>query len=186
MLRVIRNHRRAAYGHTRRLREARRSHRCRSTTRAARTSASLTPPRRAWDRAIELGQDARLPQCAVDRHCADRHHRSRHGLRHDRHRAGLRAREVQEAGRRRLLQDHQPRRSRSAAYARLSRERDRRDRRPMPWVTARCKQAPAINVSTLKARGFTDEALAKIEAGLWTPRSTSSSCSTGGRSARSS
>src|SRR5690606_20834812 len=30
------------------------------------------------------------------------------------------------------------------------------------------KQAPAINVSTLKTKGFTDEAIAKIEAGLGT------------------
>ena len=37
----------------------------------------------------------------------DRHDRPRHGLRHHRHRAGLRAGQVQEARRRRLLQDHQ-------------------------------------------------------------------------------
>ncbi len=50
---------------------------------------------------------ARLPQRPGDADRADRHDRPRDGLRHDRHRARLRAREVQEAGRRRLLQDGQ-------------------------------------------------------------------------------
>ena len=66
-------------------------------------------------------REARLPQRAGDRHRADRHDRPRHGLRHHRHRARLRAGEVQEARRRRLLQDHQPRRAGRAARARLPR-----------------------------------------------------------------
>ena len=93
-------------------------------------------PRQAPDRGRQarLGprprarREPRLPQRAGDRRRADRHDRPRHGLRHDRHRARLRAGEVQEAGRRRLLQDHQPGRARRAAHARLSPERDRRDR----------------------------------------------------------
>ena len=36
----------------------------------------------------------------------------------------------------------------------------------MPSATARSPTRPAINVSTLKAKGFTDEALAKVEAAL--------------------
>ena len=135
MLRVMRNHRRAAYGE--------------------RTGyeAMTTPPvpldhkanpdqklaehaKRAWDRALDARAGARLPQCAGDRGGADRHHRPRHGLRHHRHRAGFRAGEIQEARRRRLLQDHQPRRAGSPARARLSRERDRRDHRlcRRPWL----------------------------------------------------
>ena len=57
---------------------------------------------------------ARLPQRPGHGDRADRHHRPGHGLRHHRHRARLRAGEVQEARRRRLLQDHQPDRCRGA------------------------------------------------------------------------
>ncbi len=59
---------------------------------------------------------------------ADRHHRSGDGLRHHRHRARLRAGEVQEARRRRLLQDHQPGGAGGTARARLLGGADRRDR----------------------------------------------------------
>ena len=69
----------------------------------------------------------RLPQRAGHGDRPDRHHRPGHGLRHHRHRAGLRPGEVQEAGRRRLLQDHQPGRSASARQARLHAGADRRD-----------------------------------------------------------
>ena len=51
---------------------------------------------------------ARLPQRAGDRARADRHHRLHDGLRHDRRRAGHRARQVQEARRRRVDEDRQP------------------------------------------------------------------------------
>ncbi len=50
---------------------------------------------------------ARLPQRAGDRARADRHDRLHDGLRHDRRRAGHRARQVQEARRRRLDEDRQ-------------------------------------------------------------------------------
>ena len=53
---------------------------------------------------------ARLPQRAGDRARADRHHRLHDGLRHDRHRARHRARQVQEARRRRPDEDRQHRR----------------------------------------------------------------------------
>ena len=66
-----------------------------------------------WDRALELGE-ARLPQRPGHGHRADRHHRPGDGLRHHRHRARLRPGQVQEAGRRRLLQDRQPESSRIA------------------------------------------------------------------------
>ena len=112
----------------RRLREAGRRRRCRSTHAACADERLIEAARRAWDQRHRARPGARLPQCAGDRDRADRHDRPGHGLRHDRHRARLRAGEVQEARRRRLLQDHQPGGAGSPAHARLSRERDRRDR----------------------------------------------------------
>ena len=61
---------------------------------------------------LELGEQHGYRNAQVTVHRADRHHRPGHGLRHDRHRARLRAGQVQEARRRRLLQDHQRSRSR--------------------------------------------------------------------------
>ncbi len=132
MLRVIRNHRRAAYGENtgyEKLATApvRLDH-ATLAKNAVRFGGLADHSRRAWDKALTLGEAAWLPQRAGDRGRADRHHRPRDGLRHHRHRARLRAGEVQEARRRRLLQDHQPRRARGAARARLQRKRDRRDR----------------------------------------------------------
>ena len=87
-------------------------------------SCARPAPRRACPRRLEprrrARRDPRLPQRPGDRHRADRHDRPDHGLRHHRHRAGLRAGQVQEARRRRLLQDHQPRRARGAPRPRLS------------------------------------------------------------------
>ena len=118
MLRVIRNHKKAAYGE-----------------RSGYDKVSQPPvpldarvlPRPDAGRACQarLGsrprarRGARLSQRAGDRDRADRHDRPGDGLRHHRHRAGFRAGEVQEARRRRLLQDHQPRRPRGSAHARL-------------------------------------------------------------------
>ena len=59
--------------------------------------------RRSWDMALALGKGARLPQCAGDGARANRDDRARHGLRHDRHRARFRAGQIQEARRRRLF-----------------------------------------------------------------------------------
>ena len=56
MLRVIRNHRRAAQGHLDRLRGARACRRWRSTTRTARTARSLNLAHAVWDEALELGE----------------------------------------------------------------------------------------------------------------------------------
>ena len=82
-------------------------------------------------------RDQRLPQRPGDRDRADRHDRPGHGLRHHRHRAGLRAGQVQEARRRRLLQDHQPRRARGAcAPSAMARARSRRSS-PTPSAAAR-------------------------------------------------
>ena len=75
------------------------------------------------------GRGARLPQRPGDRARADRHHRLHDGLRHHRRRAGHRAREVQEAGRRRVDEDRQPDRADGAPEARLHRAAGQGDHR---------------------------------------------------------
>ena len=127
MLRVIRNHRRAAHGESRGY-EALAVNPVPLDHASCPQADIVAHARAAWDQALELGETQRLPQRADHRGGADRHHRPGDGLRHHRHRAGFRAGEIQEARRRRLLEDHQPRRARSAARARLSRKRDRGDR----------------------------------------------------------
>ena len=127
MLRVIRNHRRAAHGESR-------GYEALAVNPVPLDYASVPADRHRRARQGRLGQGARarrtarLPQRPDHGGGADRHHRPRDGLRHHRHRARFRAGEVQEARRRRLLQDHQPRRARGAAHARLPRKRYRRDR----------------------------------------------------------
>ena len=66
---------------------------------------------------------------------------------------GLRAGEVQEAGRRRLLQDHQPRWCRRRSQAGLQQKRDRRDHR-LRGGSRHAEGAPCINHEALKAKGF--------------------------------
>ena len=121
MLRVIRNHRRAAHGETRRLRRAV------GAAGAARRRQLPRPdlgPGRApgLGRGADAGRAARLPQRPGDGHRPHRHDRPGDGLRHHRHRTRFRAGEVQEARRRRLFPHHQPRRARGARQARLCRE----------------------------------------------------------------
>ena len=118
MLRVIRNHRRAAYGEAPGYEGLHDPPRRRSTPPAAPTSAGRGGARRLG-RGAGARRAARLPQRAGHGDRADRHDRPGHGLRHHRDRARLRAGEVQEAGRRRLLQDHQPDRAGGARDARL-------------------------------------------------------------------
>ena len=120
MLRVMRNHARAARARRTAMRVSPRRP-CLSITPPAPIPRLLAHAVHAWERAIELGTAAWLPQCAGHGDRADRHDRAGDGLRHDRNRARLRAGEVQEARRRRLFQDHQPHGARGAARARLSR-----------------------------------------------------------------
>jgi len=83
---------------------------------------------RSWDKALALGEQHGFRNAQATVLAADRHDRPRHGLRHDRDRAGFRAGEIQEARRRRLFQDHQPRGAAGADDARLQRRRDCGDR----------------------------------------------------------
>ena len=88
-----------------------------------------------------------------------------HGLRHHRRRAGLRPGQVQEARRRRLLQDHQRLDPAGPRTARLHAGADRRHRPLLP----RHRHAaglPAHQPGSLKAKGFTDELSQRIEAQL--------------------
>ena len=100
--------------------------------------------------------DTRLPECPGHRARAHRHHRAGDGLRHHRDRARLRPREVQEAGGRRLLQDHQPEHPAGAALAGLP-------PRAIDDIVAYCvgrktlRGAPYINPDTLRAKGFDEE-----------------------------
>ena len=188
MLRVIRNHRRAAYGENTGYEKLATAAGAARPRHARQQRGVLQRPVRARQARLGQGADARrgarLPQRAGDRRRADRHHRPRHGLRHHRHRARLRAGEVQEARRRRLLQDHQPRRAGGAARARLLRERHRRDRglcgrprlarpgaRHQPHHARRPRASPRRRSTRSRRR--------------CRPPSTSSSPSTSGRSARS-
>ena len=143
-----------------------RPRRCGSTTPPAPTRAWSSTRKLAWDRALAPRRAARLSQCAGDRDRADRHDRPRHGLRHHRHRARLRAGEVQEARRRRLFQDHQPRRAGGAARARLFRRGRSPTSRPMRSATARSPTRPASITPRCKAKGFTPEAIERLEKAL--------------------
>ncbi len=165
MLRVIRNHRRAAHGEKTGYEKL-----ATPPVRLDHAACPRAAPGRA--RQARLGpragarQRARLPQRPGDRDRADRHHRPRDGLRHHRHRARLRAGQVQEARRRRLLQDHQPRRAGGAARARLSAIAEIAEIEAYAVGHGTLSNAPAINHTTLKAKGFTPEAIEKVEKAL--------------------
>ena len=133
MLRVIRNHRRAAHGHAEGYEGL--------AIPPVPLDNAACPDRplaeaagTAWDTGALPRRNAWLPQRAGLGDRADRHDRSPHGLRHDRHRTRFRAGQIQEAGRRRIFQDHEPPRAAGLARARLRPRRDRRYRalRPRP------------------------------------------------------
>ncbi len=157
MLRVIRNHKRAADGEVSGYESLSVAPTPLDHASLAKMRPRLRPSRRSGARRLERGagarRGARLPQRPGLGRRPDRHDRPRHGLRHDRHRARLRAGEVQEARRRRLFQDHQPRRARRAARARLRRDGDRGHRSPTPSAGRRSRTRRAINHAALRAKG---------------------------------
>ena len=158
MLRVMRMHRDAAYAST--------------ATRAApgRAASDAWQPLPRRVRGLGRGRaprrGARLPQRAGDGARPHGDHRPPDGLRHDGHRAGLRAREVQEARRRRLLQDRQPDGSARAPAPRLRRARGAGDRRVRLAARTRCSPRRTSTARTLKEKGLTDAELAKVEAAI--------------------
>ncbi len=132
MLRVVRNHRLAAY----------------DAPKDDYEGLTITPvgidPRFCPDYLLDAararvgshgrtGREARLSQRAIHMYCSDRDYSSGNGLRHDGHRAGLRPGQVQEAGRRRLLQDHQRLDPAGAGAAGLHAAADRGHRALLPW-----------------------------------------------------
>ena len=165
MLRVIRNHRRAAY-------DAPAEYEGLTVTpmgidAALRAADLRQAAREALGPGARARRAARLPQRPGDGARADRHDRPADGLRHHRRRARLRAGEVQEARRRRLLQDRQPvRRRRRCATSATAETQVKADRRRTSLGTLTLHGAPHVNRETLKAKGFTDADLAKIEAAL--------------------
>jgi hypothetical protein len=106
--------------------KASRSRRCRSTREVP---DRLLEAARGLGPRAQLGEKHGFRNAQTTVHRADRHDRPRHGLRHHRHRARLRAGEVQEARRRRLLQDHQPEPCPRRCARSATRGADRRDRR---------------------------------------------------------
>ena len=132
MLRVIRNHKRAAEGEAagyEKLSVAPTPLDHNELANSGPDWADLSEAARAaWRDALDAWRSARLSQRAGLGDRADRHDRPRDGLRHDRHRARFRAGQVQEARGRRLFQDHQPRRARGSARFGLRRKADQRHR----------------------------------------------------------
>ena len=128
-------------------------------------------------------RDARLPERPGHRAGADRHHRPGHGLRHDGHRARFRPGQVQEAGRRRLLQDHQPEHPGGAPAPWLQPVPGRRRRR----LLRRARHAEG-RARTSTTRASAPRASTKggspASRRRWPARSTSRSPSTRGPSAR--
>ena len=181
MLRVIRNHRRAAYDveHTRpgRARPLGRyekldihpvgidasailRRRSDGAALAARRRPRMLGPRAA------TGRTARLSQRPDDRHRPHRHHRPADGLRHDRRRAGLCAGEVQEARRRRIFQDRQPVPPPRAGEPRLRRRRRSTTSSSTSWARSRCTTPRTSATSSCSGSASREAELEKIEAAL--------------------
>ena len=168
MLRVIRNHRRAAYDVSHnaagrqsvgRVREA--GHRARRhRRRPVRRQRPDGPPRHAGRRPRMLGprpdpgRAPRLSQRPDHRDRADRHHRPAHGLRHHRRRARLRPGEVQEAGRRRVLQDRQPVAPPRPGQPRLRAASRSTTSSSTSWARSRCTMRRTSSYERLKRLGL--------------------------------
>ena len=126
----------------------------------------LEAARRESDRMLELGEKHGFRNAQVNVYRADRNYRSGHGLRHDRHRARLRPGQVQEARRRRLLQDHQRLDPAGPGPARLHAEADRGHRPLLPRLRHACRAVRTSTPPACKAKGFPDEVLQRIETQL--------------------
>ena len=165
MLRVIRNHRRAAYDAPAEMYEGL-THQTRRpvggdhTARSARGRPRRLGPRR------RARNGARLPQRPGDGARPDRHHRAGDGLRHHRHRARFRSGEVQETGRRRLLQDHQPGHPRRPHHVSVTPTEQIDEIVAYTIGHGTLEGCPTIDHEALHAKGFTDEVIARVEKAL--------------------
>ncbi len=183
MLRVIRNHRRAAYG------EASGYERLSIAPvpldhASIKDKALIAAAERAWDRAIELGQahGFRNAQSTVIAPTGTI------GLVMDCDTTGIepdfalvKFKKLAGGGYFKIINQAVPQALRTLGY----REAQIAEIEAYAVGHGSLRQAPAINHTTLKSKGFTDEVLAKLEGAL-KARSTSSSPSTSGRSAKSS
>ena len=113
MLRVVRNHRRAAHGEAAGYEQLAIAPVPLDLAAIAQNDLADGGQARLG-RCAGDGQGIRLPQRPGHRDRAHRHHRPGDGLRHHRRRARFRAGEIQDPGGRRLFQDHQSLRARSA------------------------------------------------------------------------
>ena len=167
MLRVMRNHRRAAHGEADGYeRPARQPGAARSPPTCPDAGAGRRTPRAAWDRALELGEEHgyRNAQATVIAPTGTI------GLVMDCDTTGIepdfalvKFKKLAGGGYFKIINRAVPEALRTLGY---SRSRDRRDRAPMRSATARSTRRPAINHGSLTAKGFTDEKIAAIEAAL--------------------
>ena len=129
---------------------------CRSTSRPSATSRpGAVPPSAPGTMRCRMGKEFGFRNAQATVIAPDRHDRPGHGLRHHRRRARFRAGEVQEAGRRRLFQDHQPLRARSACQPGLQPAARSTTSSPMPSAMARWKTIKArINYDALARQGL--------------------------------
>ena len=165
MLRVIRNHRRAAYDATAAEYEGL------TVAPTGLDPAScpedlLLAARDAWDRALEGGERHGYRNAQVTVLAPT----GTIGLVMDCDTTGRRARlrpgQVQEAGRRRLLPDHQLRGAHRAPAAGLLRRRRSRRSSATCRGTGTLDGAPGVDLEALRAKGLPPEAIARIEAQL--------------------
>jgi ribonucleoside-diphosphate reductase alpha chain len=165
MLRVMKNHRRAAYGEAQGY-EALAVNPVPLKAEDCPDQEMITHARAAWDKAIALGEKNGYRNAPGHRHRADRHDRPRHGLRHDRHRARLRAGESSRS-------------SPAAATSRSSTAPCRKRLRTLGYSEheiaeieayavghGTLDQAPAINPGSLRAKGFGEETIDTINKAL--------------------
>ena len=166
MLRVIRNHRRAAHGESPRLRGARRQSRCRSTTPPARRPTSSTHAKAAWDKALD---DSAKPTAIRNAQVTVVAPTGTIGLVMDCDTTGIepdfalvKFKKLAGGGYFKIINRAVPEALRALGY----RESEIAEIEAYAVGHGSLSNAPGINVSTLKAKGFTDEALAKVETAL--------------------
>ncbi len=164
MLRVIRNHRRAAYGQTEGYEKL-------SITPVPLDHANcadktlIAAARKAWDRAIELGQEAGYRNAQVSVVAPT----GTIGLVMDCDTTGIepdfalvKFKKLAGGGYFKIINQAVPQALRTLGYS----EAQIAEMEAYAVGHGSLKQAPAINHTTLRAKGFTDDVLGKLESGL--------------------